>query len=89
MRDAALDMGVSVDPMTAMAAAGLAAGGYILRLGHRWIRFRAQIRCAELDQHGLSERARSLPPGSRLIERTAHHDVDILIGGAAAGRSAR
>ncbi|MCX5358164.1 hypothetical protein OG864_05575 [Streptomyces sp. NBC_00124] len=84
--DAALDHGSGweMDPMTT-AAAGLAAGGYILRLGHRWFRFRAQVQRAELAQRGLSERARSLPPGSRLIEKTAHHDVDILIGLPAAG----
>ncbi|MGW7071734.1 hypothetical protein ACWGII_22955 [Streptomyces sp. NPDC054855] len=75
--------------MTTTAVAGVAACGYILRLGHRWIRFRAQVRRAELDQHGLSERARSLPPGSRLIEKTAHHDVDLLIGGTTTGRSTR
>ncbi|MEU9348409.1 hypothetical protein AB0D74_45155 [Streptomyces sp. NPDC048278] len=78
-----------MDPTATTAAAGLAAGGYILRLGHRWIGLRAQIRRAELAQHGLSERTRSLPAGSRLIERTAHHDVDIVIGGPAAGRPAR
>lgn len=78
-----------MDPMVTTAATVLAAGGYILRLGHRWIRLRAQIRRAELDQHGLSERTRSLPPGSRLIEKTAHYDVDILIGGTAAARSTR
>ncbi|TGZ14988.1 hypothetical protein DV517_64710 [Streptomyces sp. S816] len=78
-----------MDPMTTTTAAGLAASGYVLRLCHRWIKLRAQVRRAELDQRGLSERARSLPPGSRLIERTAHHDVDILIGGTPMGRSAR
>ncbi|WP_329266668.1 hypothetical protein [Streptomyces sp. NBC_01451] len=78
-----------MDPLTATAAAGVAASVYILRLGHRWIRLRAQIRRVELHQQGLSERARSLPPGSRLIEKTAHHDVDILIGSTAAARPAR
>jgi hypothetical protein len=78
-----------MDPLTTTAAAGAAASGYILRLGHRWIRLRVQIRRAEIYQQGLSERARSLPPGSRLIEKTAHHDVDILIGGTAATRSTR
>jgi hypothetical protein len=78
-----------MDPMTTTAAVGVAAGGYILRLGHRWIRLRAQVRRAELHQHGLSERARSLPPGSRLIEKTAHHNVDLLIGGTITGRSTR
>lgn len=81
--------GWGMDPSTTVAAAGLAAAGYLLRLGHRWIRLRAQIRRAQVDQHGLSERTRTLPPGSRLIERTAHHDVDILIGGTAADRSTR
>ncbi|MFJ3799921.1 hypothetical protein ACIPSJ_27010 [Streptomyces sp. NPDC090088] len=75
--------------MAATAAAGLAAGGYLLRLGHRWIRLHAQIRQSELDQHGLSERTRALPAGSRLIEKTAHHNVDIVIGGAAAGHPTR
>jgi hypothetical protein len=79
---------MDMDPTTT-AAVGLTAGGYILRLGQRWIRFRAQIRRAELDQHGLSERTRLLPPGSRLIEKTAHHDVDMVIGGPAAGHGPR
>ncbi|MFF3489410.1 hypothetical protein ACFYXC_40195 [Streptomyces sp. NPDC002701] len=78
-----------MDLLTTVATAGLAAGGYILSLGHRWITLRAQVRRAELDQQGLSERARSLPPGSRLIEKTAQHDIDIAIGGAAAGRFGR
>jgi hypothetical protein len=80
---------MGMDPMTTTAAAGIAAGGYILRLGHRWIRLRAHVQRAELDQQGLSERTRSLPPGSRLIEKTAHHNVDILIGSPSAGRPTR
>ncbi|MFJ3670497.1 hypothetical protein ACIPSE_28980 [Streptomyces sp. NPDC090106] len=75
--------------MTTTAAAGLAAAGYILRLGHRWIRIRAQLRRAEVYEHGLSERTRLLPPGSRLIEKTAHRDVDILVGGTSVGPSTR
>lgn len=78
-----------MDPAMTTAAVALAAAGYVLRLGHRWIRLRAGIRRAELDQHGLSERARSLPPGSRLIEKTAHLDVDIRIGGTAANPPGR
>ncbi|MEV0936435.1 hypothetical protein ACIBMX_46740 [Streptomyces phaeochromogenes] len=89
MTDAA-DIGSwGMDPLTTTAAAGAAASAYILRLAHRWIRLRAQIRRAELHQQGLSERARLLPPGSRLIEKTAHHDVDIVIGGTAAAPSTR
>ncbi|MER7179115.1 hypothetical protein ABT404_06475 [Streptomyces hyaluromycini] len=78
-----------MDPMTTTAATALAAGGYILRLGHRWLRLRAQIRRTELHQHGLSQRTQALPPGSRLIEKSPHHDVDILIGTPTAGHSTR
>ncbi|MCX5554452.1 hypothetical protein [Streptomyces sp. NBC_00038] len=66
-----------MDPVTAVV---VAAAGSVLRLGYRWLKFRAQARHAELDQQGLLERTRSLPPGSRLIERTAYHDVDMLVG---------
>lgn len=90
MTDAAVDIGSwGMDPLTTTAAAGAATGVYVLRLAHRWIRLRAQIRRAELHQQGLSERARLLPPGSRLIEKTAHHSADIVIGGTAAAHSAR
>lgn len=87
--DAVADIGSwGMDPLTTIAAAG-AASGYILRLGHRWIILHAQTRRAELHQQGLSERIRSLPPGSRLIEKTAHHNADILIGGTATARPTR
>jgi hypothetical protein len=87
--DAAADIGSwGMDPLTTTAAAG-AASGCILRLVHRWISLRAQTRRAELHQQGLSERTRLLPPGSRLVEKTAHHDADILIGGTATARPTR
>ncbi|MFD9112363.1 hypothetical protein [Streptomyces bottropensis] len=74
-----------MDPLTTAAAAAAAVGAYILRL----IRLGAQIRRAGHHQQGLSERARLLPSGSHLIEKTAHHDVDILIGGTVSDRPTR
>jgi hypothetical protein len=45
-----------MDPVTIAVTAGAAAGGYLLRLGYRWIKTRAEVRRMELEQHGLSER---------------------------------
>ncbi|MFI6013359.1 hypothetical protein ACIBAG_31915 [Streptomyces sp. NPDC051243] len=70
--------------MTIAVTVGVAGGGYLLRLGYRWIKTRAEVRRAELEQKGLSERIRSLPPGSRLTEKSASREVDITVGGAPA-----
>jgi hypothetical protein len=58
---------------------------------HRWIKARAEVRRAELEQQGLSERIRCLPPGSRLTEKSADREVDITVGGThlAAGNQER
>jgi hypothetical protein len=71
-----------MDPVTIVVTAGTATAGYLLRLGIRWIKTRAEVRRAELDQQGLSERTRSLPPGSRLTEKTADREVEIVVGGS-------
>lgn len=78
-----------MDLMMTAAAVGSTACGCLLSLGHRWITLRAQIRRAEIDQQGLSERTRSLPPGSRLVEKSVQRNIDIVIGGAAADQLAR
>ncbi|MFB6931384.1 hypothetical protein [Streptomyces chartreusis] len=70
-----------MDPMTIAVTAGAAAGSYLLRLAYRWIKARAEVRRTELEQNGLSERIRSLPPGSRLTEKSATREVDITVGG--------
>ncbi|MET9819955.1 hypothetical protein [Streptomyces sp. NPDC006355] len=69
-----------MDPVTITVTARVAAGGYLLRLGYRWIKPRAEVRRTELGQQGLSERIRSLPPGSRLTEQSADREVDITVG---------
>ncbi|SDP62541.1 hypothetical protein SAMN04487981_12960 [Streptomyces sp. cf386] len=80
-----------MDPVTIAVTAGAAAGGYLLRLGYRWIKARAEVRRAELEQQGLSERIRCLPTGSRLTEKSADREVDITVGGIhpAAGNQER
>ncbi|MGW7513125.1 hypothetical protein ACWGJ0_36150 [Streptomyces massasporeus] len=67
--------------VTIVVTAGVAAVGYLLRLCYRWLKTRAEVRRAELEQQGLSERIRSLPPGSRLMEKSADREVDITVGG--------
>ncbi|MFI5666408.1 hypothetical protein [Streptomyces sp. NPDC051704] len=54
--------------------------GTLARLAYRVVKARAEVRRAEVAQQGLSERVRSLPPGSRLSERSADREVEILIG---------
>ncbi|MCT9113010.1 hypothetical protein OHB25_59385 [Streptomyces mirabilis] len=71
-----------MEPVTIAVTAGAATTGYLLRFGVRWIKTRADVRRAELDQQGLSERTRSLPPGSRLTEKTADREVEIVVGGS-------
>ncbi|MER6523539.1 hypothetical protein ABT246_43025 [Streptomyces sp. NPDC001553] len=58
--------------------------GVLARLTYKVIRARAEVRRAEVVQQGLSERVRSLPPGSRLSERSADREVEIVIGSLAA-----
>ncbi|MFD9304105.1 hypothetical protein ACFWCB_15880 [Streptomyces sp. NPDC060048] len=72
-----------MDPAT--LAIGVVSGlaGYGARVTYRAIKARAEVRRAEVDQQGLSERVRSLPPGSRLSERSADREVEITVGGAA------
>ncbi|MFJ3923283.1 hypothetical protein [Streptomyces sp. NPDC090022] len=72
-----------MDPATTTTAAAAGVGTALvclLRLGYRWIKARAAVRRAEPDQQGLSARIRSLPPGSRLTERTADREVEIVVG---------
>ncbi|MGW6456439.1 hypothetical protein ACWF94_11000 [Streptomyces sp. NPDC055078] len=80
-----------MDPVTTAVTAGAAAGVYLLRLGYRLIKARAEVRRTELEQQGLSERIRSLPVGSRLTEKSAGREVEITVGSAhlAAGNQER
>lgn len=43
--------------------------GWLCRLLHIWVASRTELRRTEMQQQGLSERVRHLPPGSRLLER--------------------
>ncbi|MFI1652337.1 hypothetical protein ACH4XT_36150 [Streptomyces avidinii] len=70
-----------MDPtMMTVPAVVTAVVGALARLAYRVVKERAEIRRAEVAQQGLSERVRSLPPGSRLSERSADREVEILIG---------
>ncbi|MFE7268530.1 hypothetical protein ACFU9B_42275 [Streptomyces sp. NPDC057592] len=55
--------------------------GYLVRLLYRLIKERSEVRKAELAQNGLSERVRSLPAGSRLVEKDGDRQVEITVGG--------
>ncbi|GGQ40023.1 hypothetical protein GCM10010215_74510 [Streptomyces virginiae] len=59
--------------------------GLFARLAYRAARDRAEVRRVEPAQQGLSERVRSLPPGSRISERTSDRSVEILTGEADRG----
>lgn len=68
----------------AMALAGtlgLIAG----RLVYRLLSDRTRVRLARLRQEGTSDRVRSLPPGSVLVERRAGEEVRVVIGGGERG----
>ncbi|WP_147419958.1 hypothetical protein [Streptomyces sp. WM6372] len=70
-----------VDPTVMAVLAGVTSViGALARLAYRMVKARADVRRAEVAQQGLSERVRSLPPGSRLSERSADREVEIRIG---------
>ncbi|MFI8265588.1 hypothetical protein [Streptomyces sp. NPDC085665] len=68
--------------MTMIVAGVTSLLGLFARLAYRATRDRAEVRRVELAQYGLSERVRSLPPGSTLLEKTPERSVEILIGSA-------
>ncbi|MFD4865243.1 hypothetical protein [Streptomyces sp. NPDC058412] len=68
-----------MDPAVVLTAVTLMLG-YLVRLLYRWIRERSEVRKTALVQNGLSERVRSLPVGSRIIERDRDRQVEIVIG---------
>jgi hypothetical protein len=72
-----------MDPalVVAIVAGVFSLLGLIGRLLYGVVRYRAEVRRAELSQRGLSERVGLLPPGSRLSER-ADGSVEIRIGDA-------
>ncbi|GAA2358857.1 hypothetical protein [Streptomyces cuspidosporus] len=49
--------------------------GWLCRLLHLWVSSRTELRRTEMQQQGLSERVRHLPPGSRLLERPGRVEV--------------
>jgi hypothetical protein len=49
--------------------------GLLCRLLHIWVASRTELRRTELEQRGLSERVRHLPPDSRLLERPGRVEV--------------
>ncbi|OKI02619.1 hypothetical protein A6A06_16565 [Streptomyces sp. CB02923] len=61
---------------------GLAAlaSTWLLRVLHVWVVGRAAVRTVALQQQGLSERVRWLPPGSRVSERNGDREVTMAIG---------
>lgn len=69
--------------MMAVVAVVTAVIGTLARLTYRVVKTRAEVRRAEVAQQGLSDRVRSLPPGSRLSERSADREVEIRIGASA------
>ncbi len=69
-----------MDPALIVPTVTLALG-YLVRLLYPWIKERSEVRKAELAQNGLSERVRSLPPGSRLMEKDGDRQVEIVVGG--------
>ncbi|MFF3652574.1 hypothetical protein ACFYXV_28495 [Streptomyces sp. NPDC002181] len=73
-----------MDPMlmTTMVAGVIPLLGLFARLAYGAARDRVDVRRVELAQQGLSERVRSLPPGSRISERTPDRSIEILIGEA-------
>ncbi len=52
--------------------------GWLYRLLHIWVASRTELRRTEMQQQGLSERVRHLPPGSRLLERPG--SVEVVTG---------
>lgn len=52
--------------------------GWLYRLLHTWLASRTELRRTEMQQQGLSERVRHLPPGSRLLEKSG--SVEVVTG---------
>lgn len=56
--------------------------GWLCRLLHMCVASRTELRRIEVQQRGLSERVRHLPPGSRLLERPG--SVEVVTGAQSA-----
>ncbi|MFJ4790980.1 hypothetical protein [Streptomyces sp. NPDC088794] len=56
----------------------LMLSGWLYRLLHAWVASRTELRRTEMQQQGLNERVRLLPPGSRLLERP--DSVEVVTG---------
>ncbi|WP_404953104.1 hypothetical protein [Streptomyces sp. 147326] len=72
-----------MDPVTAWGL-GVWLASYLAQISYQWMKVRAEVRHAELYHHGLSERIRFLPSGSRLSEKTGDSQVEITVGGVVA-----
>ncbi|MFF4013263.1 hypothetical protein [Streptomyces sp. NPDC001717] len=68
-----------MDPAVVLAAVTLALG-YLVRVLCRWSHEHSEIRKTELVQQGLSDRVRSLPAGSRIVEKERGREVEIVVG---------
>jgi hypothetical protein len=67
-----------------LIAGVIACGGRALYV---WLRGRAAIQIAQLNDRGLTRRVQVLPPGSRVIEQRADRsEVVIEVGRPAGGR---
>ncbi|MEV2235501.1 hypothetical protein AB0H69_44080 [Streptomyces phaeochromogenes] len=69
--------------VTSLIAGVIACGGRALYV---WLRGRAAIQIAQLNDHGLTRRVRALPPGSRLTEQRADRSEVVIEVGSSADR---
>ncbi|MEU6068609.1 MULTISPECIES: hypothetical protein [Streptomyces] len=70
-------------PVTSLIAGLIACGGRALYV---WLRGRAAIQIAQLNDHGLTRRVQSLPPGSRLVEHHADRGEVVIEVGRPVGK---
>ncbi|GLV95833.1 MULTISPECIES: hypothetical protein [Streptomyces] len=70
-----------MEPAAVLTAVTLALG-YLVRVLCRWNCERSEVRKTELVQQGLSDRVRSLPAGSRIVEKERGREVEIVVGDA-------
>ncbi len=75
-----------MEPAAVLTAVTLALG-YFVRVLCRWSCERLEVRKTELVQQGLSDRVRSLPAGSRIVEKERGREVEIVVGDAGSSGS--
>lgn len=74
--------------MEAVSLMGLAAAA-VARALYVWLRGRATVQLARLNEDGLSRRVATLPPGSRLTEQRKESRVTVEVGMAPAAECER